>query len=53
MCDKWNLKKQNNKRAEYTDLLKVFNIFIQKFNWQAIKEDENTIGLKKNGKTIY
>ena len=50
--EKFLFKKQNNTRAEYSDLLKVFNIFIQKFNWQAIKEDENTIGLKKNGKTI-
>ena len=50
--EKFLFKKQNNKRAEYSDLLKVFNIFIKKFNWQSIKEDENTIGLKKNGKTI-
>ena len=50
--EKFLFKKQNNIRAEYSDLLKVFNIFIQKFNWQAIKEDENTIGLKKMEKQL-
>ncbi len=46
------LFKKNNKRADYLDLLKIFNFFIQKFSWQPIKEDENIIGLKKNGKMI-
>tara|TARA_S200000501_G_scaffold174191_1_gene163926 strand:- start:3014 stop:4252 length:1239 start_codon:yes stop_codon:yes gene_type:complete len=46
------LFKKNNKRADYIDLLKIFNFFIQKFSWQPIKEDENIIGLKKNGKMI-
>ena len=50
--EKFLFKKKSNERAEYSDLLKVFNIFIQKFNWQPIKEDENIIGLKKNGKMI-
>ena len=50
--EKFLFKKKGNERAEYSDLLKVFNIFIQKFNWQPIKEDENIIGLKKNGKMI-
>ena len=48
--EKFLFKKKSNERAEYSDLLKVFNIFIQKFNWQPIKEDENIIGLKKKVK---
>ncbi len=47
------LFKKNNKRADYIDLLKIFNFFIQKFSWQPIKEDENIIGLKKKWKNDY
>ena len=50
--EKFLFKKKNNKRAEYSDLLKIFNFFIEKFHWQSIKEDENIIGLKKNNKMI-
>ena len=50
--EKFLFKTNSNKRAEYSDLLKIFNIFIDRFNWQPIKEDNNIIGLKKNGKAI-
>ena len=46
------LFKKNNQRANYSDLLKIFEFFILNFNWQAIKEEKNIIGLKKNGKMI-
>ena len=46
------LFKKNNQRANYSDLLKIFEFFILKFNWQAIEEEKNIIGLKKNGKMI-
>ena len=46
------LFKKNNQRADYSDLLKIFEFFILKFNWQAIEEEKNIIGLKKNGKMI-
>ena len=50
--EKFLFKKNHNKRAEYSDLLKIFNIFIERFDWQPIKEDEHIIGLKKNEKAI-
>ena len=50
--EKFLFKKNSNKRAEYSDLLKIFTIFIDRFDWQPIKEDNNIIGLKKNGKAI-
>ncbi len=50
--EKFLFKTNSNKRAEYSDLLKIFNIFIDRFDWQPIKEDNNIIGLKKNGKAI-
>ena len=50
--EKFLFKKNHNKRAEYSDLLKIFNIFIERFGWQPIKEDEHIIGLKKNEKAI-
>ena len=50
--EKFLFKKNHYKRAEYSDLLKIFNIFIERFGWQPIKEDEHIIGLKKNEKAI-
>jgi len=50
--EKFLFKKKSNERADYSDLLKIFNFFTSKFNWEPIKEDENIIGLKKNGKMI-
>ena len=50
--EKFLFKTNSNKRAEYSDLLKIFTIFIDRFDWQPIKEDNNIIGLKKNGKAI-
>ena len=50
--EKFLFKRNSNKRAEYSDLLKIFTIFIDRFDWQPIKEDNNIIGLKKNGKAI-
>ena len=44
------LFKKSNERADYPDLLKIFNFFTSKFNWEPIKEDENIIGLKKTEK---
>ena len=34
-------------KGQFSDLLKIFNFFTSKFNWEPIKEDENIIGLKK------
>ena len=50
--EKFLFKTNSNKRAEYSDLLKIFTIFIDRFDWQPIKEDNNIIGLKKDGKAI-
>ena len=50
--EKFLFKTNSNKRAEYSDLLKIFTFFIDRFDWQPIKEDNNIIGLKKNGKAI-
>ena len=50
--EKFLFKTNSNKRAEYSDLLKIFTIFIDRFDWQPIKEDNNIVGLKKNGKAI-
>ena len=50
--EKFLFKRNSNKRAEYSDLLKIFTIFIDRFDWQPIKENNNIIGLKKNGKAI-
>ena len=50
--EKFLFKRNSNKRAEYSDLLKIFTIFIDRFDWQPIKEDNNIICLKKNGKAI-
>ena len=50
--EKFLFKRNSNKRAEYSDLLKIFTIFIDRFDWQPVKEDNNIIGLKKNGKAI-
>ena len=46
----FNIK--TNKRAEYENIKKLLQIFITKFGWQEIKENENLIGLKFNGKSI-
>ncbi len=46
----FNIK--TKKRAEYENIKKLLQIFITKFGWQEIKENENLIGLKFNGKSI-
>ena len=43
---------KTKKRAEYENIKKLLQIFITKFGWQEIKENENLIGLKFNGKSI-
>ena len=40
----FNIK--TKKRAEYENIKKLLQIFITKFGWQEIKENENLIGLK-------
>ena len=43
---------KTNKRAEYESIKKLLQIFVTKFGWQEIKENENLIGLRYNGKSI-
>ena len=40
-----------NKRADYPTILKMFKELYE-FGWKPILENENIIGLKKNGKSI-
>jgi glutamate--cysteine ligase len=40
-----------NKRVDYHTILKMFNALYE-FGWKPILENENIIGLKKNGKSI-
>ena len=43
---------KTNKRAEYKNVKELLQIFINKFGWQEIKENQNLIGLNYNGKSI-
>ena len=42
---------KTNKRADYPTILKMFK-GLYEFGWKPIMENENIIGLKKNGKSI-
>ena len=50
--EKFLFQEKNNVRATYSDIKKVFEIFKKKFEWEEVKEDENIVGLKIDGKSI-
>ena len=50
--EKFLFQEKNNVRATYLDIKKVFEILIKKFKWKEVKENENIVGLKTNGKSI-
>ena len=50
--EKFLFQEKNNVRATYLDVKKVFEIFIKKFEWKEVKENENIVGLKIDGKSI-
>ena len=50
--EKFLFQEKNNTRATYSDLKKVFEILIKKFEWKEVKENENIVGLKTDGKSI-
>ena len=50
--EKFLFQEKNNVRATYSDIKKVFEIFKKKFEWEEVKENENIVGLKIDGKSI-
>jgi len=50
--EKFLFQEKNNVRATYLDIKKVFEILIKKFKWKEVKENENIVGLKIDGKSI-
>ena len=50
--EKFLFQEKNNVRATYSDVKKVFEIFKKKFEWEEVKENENIVGLKIDGKSI-
>ena len=50
--EKFLFQEKNNVRATYSDIKKVFEIFKKKFKWKEVKENENIVGLKIDGKSI-
>ena len=50
--EKFLFQEKNNVRATYSDIKKIFEIFKKKFRWKELKENENIIGLKIDGKSI-
>ena len=50
--EKFLFQEKNNVRATYSDVKKVFEILIKKFEWKEVKENENIVGLKIDGKSI-
>ena len=50
--EKFLFQEKNNVRATYSDIKKVFEIFKKKFKWEEVKENENIVGLKIDGKSI-
>ena len=50
--EKFLFQEKNNVRATYSDVKKVFEILIKKFEWKEVKENENIVGLKTDGKSI-
>ena len=50
--EKFLFQEKNNVRATYSDVKKVFEILIKKFEWKEVNENENIVGLKIDGKSI-
>ena len=50
--EKFLFQEKSNFRANYLDIKKVLEIFKKKYEWNEIKENENIIGLKIDGKSI-
>ena len=50
--EKFLFQEKNNVRATYSDVKKVFEILIKKFQWKEVKENENIVGLKIGRKSI-
>ena len=50
--EKFLFEKFSNKRADYNKISKVLERFQKKFGWELIKEGNNLIGLKYEGKSI-
>ena len=50
--EKFLFQEKNNVRATYSDIKKVFEILNKKFEWKEVKENENIVGLKIDGKSI-
>ena len=50
--EKFLFQEKNNFRANYLDIKKVLEIFKKKYQWNDVKENENIIGLKIDGKSI-
>jgi len=50
--EKFLFQEKNNVRATYSDIKKVIEIFKKKFEWKEVKENENIVGLKIDGKSI-
>jgi len=50
--EKFLFQEKNNVRATYSDIKKVFEIFKKNFEWKEVKENENIVGLKIDGKSI-
>jgi len=50
--EKFLFQEKNNVRATYSDIKKVFEILNKKFKWKEVKENENIVGLKIDGKSI-
>ena len=50
--EKFLFQEKNNFRANYLDIKKVLEIFKKKYQWNDVKENENIIGQKIDGKSI-
>ena len=50
--EKFLFQEKNNVRATYSDIKKVFEILKKNFEWKEVKENENIVGLKIDGKSI-
>ena len=50
--EKFLFQEKNNVRSTYSDVKNIFGILIKKFEWKEVKENENIVGLKTDGKSI-
>ena len=50
--EKFLFQEKNNVRATYSDIKKVYEILKKNFAWKEVKENENIVGLKIDGKSI-